>query len=452
MSDAAPRLYEELPEALAGLTFKKDEVTFLLGSDEWIPRETRVALTPRHLAELRTVLAGAGLGLRLLVLSGAGDRAGFSDGDYRAVGARLLERREIQKLQGVDVFHALKEPTAYESEIPGPFLRIGALHLASYPPGVGQLLERRNFAAILDGGTVGSCSYAVLGGDRTPIVASMSRFAGAVSGRKVVEGLEQNGHGPGRIVVVGGGVAGLSAIEEMRPKIGRLLVVESYPPARERLPEILRSLGCEDFEVLPEMAPEMLDGAVGLVFAHRSGAQAAEKVCDYEAVCRMAKGAAIADIAIDQGGSILHDGYCEDDDALTARDKYRELLQGFYYFAETNIPRHVPCEASVSHGDASWGYVATLLALSALHGGPRQAAEELLRHEVRHSPPGGIKGGRHRRGNESLDGLSLFDCLVQDLRNGVQLAANGGRTVIADPDIEENETLVRWIHDHTASS
>lgn len=438
MSDSTPRLYEELPEALAGLGFKKEEVTFFLGSDEWIPRETRVALTPRHLEQLRRVLGGAGLGLRLLVLSGAGDRAGYGDGDYRSVGARIVERDEVPELSGVDVFHALKEPTAYESEIPGPFLRIGALHLASYPPGVGMLLRRANFAAILDGGTIGSCSYTLLGGDRTPIVASMSRFAGAVSGRKVVEGLEQNGLGPGRIVVVGGGVAGVSAIEQMRPKISHLVVVESFAPSRERLAETLRALGCESFEIVSEMRDELLDGAVGLVFAHRSGAQAAEKVCDYEAVRRMAKGAAIADIAIDQGGSILHDGYRAEDDSLTARDKYRELLKDFYYFAETNIPRHVPCEASVSHGDASWGYVATLLALSALQGGPRQAAEELLQLQVHLGAPAA--------------GRPLLEALLQDLRNGVQLARNGERTVIADPDIEKNPALVRWIRDHAAGA
>ncbi len=441
MPESTPRLYEELPAALAGLRWKKDEVTFFLGSDEWIPHETRVALTPRHLEQLRGVLSGAGLKLHLVVLSGAGDRAGYADDEYRAVGARIVTRDEVPETQGVDVFHALKEPTEYESELPGPFLRIGALHLASFPPGVGRLLERGNFAAILDGGTVGSCSYAVLGGDRTPIVASMSRFAGSVSGRQIVEGLEQNGHGPGRVVVVGGGVAGLSAIAEMRSKIGHLVVVEPYPPTREALPDVLRGMGCEDFEIVPAMKSDLLDGAVGLVFAHRSGAQAAEKVCDAEAVRRMAKGAAIADIAIDQGGSIRHDGYREDDDALTARDKYRELLKGYHYFAETNIPRHVPCEASVSHGDSSWGYVAVLLALSALEGSPEEASAALLR-----------RAARSYDGGESLNGQPLFDCLVQDLRNGVQLARRDEETVIADSDIEENEALTRWIREHAAKA
>ena len=91
------------------------------------------------------------------MVSGAGDRAGFFDWHYAATGARVVDRDEIPRLGQVDVLHALKEPTAYECDVPGPLLRIGALHLASYPPGLCRMLAHRNFAAIFDGGTVGNC-------------------------------------------------------------------------------------------------------------------------------------------------------------------------------------------------------------------------------------------------------------------------------------------------------
>ena len=203
------RFRHELRHELTGLDYAQKRVTFLLGSDEHIPHEARVALLPRQLAALGEVLAAAGLEPELLVLAGAGERAGFGDRDYAAAGARIVERAHLGRLAGVDVLHALKEPTDYESEVPGPFLRIGALHLASHPPAVCRLLGRREFTAIFDGGTVGNCSYLLDGGDRTPIVASMSRFAGSVAGRKLVAGLDQNGLGAGKIVVVGGGVAGI---------------------------------------------------------------------------------------------------------------------------------------------------------------------------------------------------------------------------------------------------
>jgi len=428
----SPRFQVELRQALPRLHYARRRVRFLLGSDEAIAHETRVALVPRHLVTLSETLGEAGLDLEILVTSGAGDRAGFCDGDYAAAGARIVDRDEIPGLGQIDVLHALKEPTAYECGVPGPILRIGALHLASFPPGLCRMLAHRNFTAIFDGGTVGSCSYLIDGGDRTPIVASMSRFAGTVAGSKLVAGLEENGLGAGKVVVVGGGVAGLAAIGEIGPKTEKLVVIERYPPARERLPGLLRAHGFSDYEIVPELTDEALRDAVGVIFAHRSGAKAAEKVCTFDQIRLMRTGAAVVDIAIDQGGSIRHDGYCEDDDAATSRDKYRALLRDYYYYSETNMPREVPREASEVHGDASWVYVASLLALTALHGGPCEVAREILRHEVRTV--------------EGLGGRDLIDCLVQDLRNGLQIAAGEGGVRIEDPEVRNNEVLAQWVH------
>lgn len=427
------RFQDKLREALESLDFARKSVSFLLGTDEFIRRERRTGLVPRHIAALGETLRAAGLEPELRVLEGAGDRAGFSDQDYVHAGARIVGRSDVAGLHGLDVLHALKEPTEYESEVPGPFLRIGALHLASYPPGVCKMLRTKKVAAIFDGGTVGYCSYLLDDSDRTPIVASMSRFAGSVSGRKLVEGLEQNQVDAGKIVVVGGGIAGLAAIDKIGPKLEKLLVVEPYPPTQERLPKLLDERGIRDFEIRPKLTDDVLEDAVGVVFAHRSGAKAAEKVCTIEQIRKMRKGAAVVDIAIDQGGSILHLDYCEDDDADTSRKKYQALLEDFFYYAETNMPREVPREASEMHGDAVWVYVATLLGLTALHGDVRKTTQAILRHDVR------------QFSREDLGDRSLLDCLIQDLRNGLQLVVEGDGTRVTDPEIRKNETLAQWV-------
>ena len=441
-SQSAAKLQEWVCEALDGLSFRRKDVSFLLGTDEFIVRERRVAMTPRHVSRLRRDLERLGLAPRFYVVMGAGERAAndageaFHDERYAAAGAELVAAGETPAIGPVDVVHALKEPTAYESELTGPLLRIGALHLASKPAGLCPMLARRNFAAILDGGTIGNCSYREHGGDRTPIVASMSRFAGAVSGRKLVEGLERNGLGPGKVIVVGAGVAGMSAIEKVKPKAAKLVVIEPHEPAGRRAEGALSALGFEDFEIIPRLTDEAFDDAVGIVFAHRSGAKAAEKVCTYDQIRRMKPGAAIADIAIDQGGSILHDAYSEDDDASASRKKYQALLSSdYFYYAETNMPREEPHEASDMHGDCSLPYVTALLALVAHHGGPVAAIRRILESEI-----------RVFNLSDELAGSSM-DCIVQDLRNGVQLAVDGKRLLITDPDIARDTALSSWIRD-----
>lgn len=429
----------ELHAELANTRFAKNQVALLLGSDENIPHETRVGLTPDHLVRLRDDLTGLGVGVDLLVLEGAGERAGFPDDAYRAVGAELIDEAGLAARAAVDVVHALKEPTDYESRLPGPFLRIGAVHLASKPAGVCAMLARRNFAAVIDGGTVGNCSYLHHGGDRTPIVGSMSRFAGWVAAQKLVDHVRAR-HPRGRVVVVGGGIAGTSAAEKLLPIAEELVVVERYEPIHDALHATLTGLGFPSVSIRTSLDDDAMNNAIGIVFAHRSGAKAAEKVCTLAQIEDMKPGAGIADIAIDQGGSILHPGYEETDDAATARDKYTALFQDrFYYYAEVNMPREKPHEASKMHGDAVLPYLEALLLLSAIHGDPTAVAAELLLHPARRFTDAA-----------QLEDRSHLDCLIQDLRNGLQLAITHGAVAITDTDIAHDESMRGWVDDCSA--
>ncbi len=424
----------DLHAELANTRFAKKQVALLLGSDEFIPHETRVGLTPEHLVRLRDDLAALNVDVDLLVLRGAGARAGFPDDAYRTVGAELVDEADLAARQAVDVVHALKEPTDYESRLPGPFLRIGAVHLASKPAGVCAMLAKRNFAAIIDGGTVGNCSYLLSGGDRTPIVGSMSRFAGWVAAQKLVDHVRAR-HPHGKVVVVGGGIAGTSAAEKLLPIAEELVVVERYEPMHDALHATLTELGFPRVSIRTTLDDEAMNNAIGIVFAHRSGAKAAEKVCTLAQIEDMKPGAGIADIAIDQGGSILHPGYEETDDAATARDKYTALFQDrFYYYAEVNMPREKPHDASKMHGDSALPYLEALLLLSAIHGDATAVARELLKHPAQRFTDA-----------EQIAGHSHLDCLIQDLRNGLQLAITDDSVAITDTDIAQDDGMRSWI-------
>lgn len=416
------------------LPLTKPSVALLLGTDEHIPHERRVGLVPDQVGDLARSLCTHGLRTEILVVAGAGERAGFTDASYSEAGARIVHSHELAALPPLDVVHALKEPTEYESRLPGPFLRIGAVHLASKPSGVCAMLGRRNFAAIIDGGTVGNCSYLQNGGDRTPIVGSMSRFAGWVAARKLVAGVRAR-HGRGKVVVVGGGIAGTSAAQELAPIAGEIVIVERHVPIHADVEARVRGFGIPAVRLVEKLDDGVLEDAIGVVFAHRSGAKAAEKVCTIEQIERMKPGAGIADIAIDQGGSILHPGYLESDDAHAARAKYAALFAGrFFYYAEVNMPREEPRDASIMHGRAALPYLEVLLLLCAIHGSPDAALAGLRKLAVQRFTDAAALAGRSR-----------FDCLLQDLRNGLQLAITGGTVEIVDPDIAGDEALSAWV-------
>src|SRR6185295_15507835 len=127
--------------------------------------------------------------------------------------------------------HALKEPVEHEAEIKEKFMRIGALHLASRSAGVGQMLSKKKFSALFDGSTVGSCSYLLSGAEETPIVASMSQLAGMLASERILKiGGERLRNE--RVLIVGAGYAGISAMLGLRDKVKSLTVVETNEQVR----------------------------------------------------------------------------------------------------------------------------------------------------------------------------------------------------------------------------
>ena len=171
-------------------------------------QENRVALTPSAAWQLLK------RGHQVIVGPGAGTGAGFADADYAAVGARLAASH-AEVFERADLIVKVKEPLPAEY----PLLRRGQLlftylHLAA---------NRGLTEALLASGVTALAYETVEVNRRLPLLEPMSEIAGRMS--VLVGGYflarHAGGSGtllggvpgvlPGKVVVLGGGVAGVNA-------------------------------------------------------------------------------------------------------------------------------------------------------------------------------------------------------------------------------------------------
>lgn len=426
----------------------KRRVELLLGNDREIGRETksqekRVGITPAQVRELRDCFAELRLELTVLAMQGAGQRAGFADSDFVAAGAEILTPEELEYQDGPpDVVHALKEPSRYESSIPGPFCRIGALHTGDFHTagGLAGLLRKRN-VAIFDGSHVGAPDAF-----RIPIRGGMSIFAGEIAAEWVLDHLRHR-HASGRAVVVGAGNAGRSAVRKLAaaPEVTAVHLLDSAEDPR-RLDQIRAELadvpkatvegitGIDHSHLL-----QALDEAVAVVFAVARPREAAPKVVHINSLKqRLAEGAIVVDISIDEKGAI-HDSEIRRTWSLEQIIEHlsRSLggSRGRAYRALANMPRAYPRQASAAHGEVVLPYLATLLFLAAREGGAAGAIRFLESRPIDGRSPDPLK----------VEPARVLDALVQDLRNGMAFYPHGARLVVS-PTVADRASVFDFLY------
>lgn len=434
----------------------KTTLTLLLDTDQEIGKDTgtpeaRVGISPLQAGQLIKTFSEFGITLKLFVVQGAGNLAGFPDSTYEKAGCELVNQNDLHSLSALpDVVHALKEPALHEGNIPGPFIRIGALHLVNLlnDPhfGMTALLKKRNFSAVLDGSTTGDCAYLKYKGYKNPIVASMSIFAGKIAAEKIGELYSGELLKEKRkAVVIGGGVAGLTAAEHLAEYCGEVSVLEINEQRVDELRHRFATVSSGTRFVVEKYntanLERTLSNAVGLVLAHRYLAGQATKIVSLAQIETMAHGAVVVDISIDQGGSIENPDVQGDDLAEHIRKNTVALEQrGKVYFAEQNMPRAYPQDASIAHGKAVLANLAGLLALCAIHNGSQNATNFLL----------DIPERRFNNWDDLPQNYKddYFLMLVQDLRNGIELAMKDGSLEITNAEIADNIPLAKKVRDY----
>ncbi|HEY3630119.1 MAG TPA: alanine dehydrogenase [Jatrophihabitantaceae bacterium] len=294
--------------------------------------EYRVAITPAGVHEL---VAG---GHEVYVQRDAGVGSSIPNEAYTAAGARILETAD--EVWGVgELILKVKEPIADEyHRMRKDQVLFTYLHLAASQDCTDALLKSRTTAIAYE--TVQTANGAL------PLLAPMSEVAGRLApqvgayslmrpsgGRGVLPG-GVPGVQPARVVVIGGGVAGVNAatiaagmgsdVEIMDTNVDRLRQIDREFQGR------IRTVTSNRYAL--EQAALQADLVIGAVLI--PGAKA-PKLISNELVSRMKPGSVLVDISIDQGG-------CFEDSRPTTHADPTYLVHNSVFYCVANMPGAVP--------------------------------------------------------------------------------------------------------------
>jgi alanine dehydrogenase len=434
MNELFERLRSELISRKPSGLPRKPIVDLFIGKDREIGREQRsqekrVGITPQHVEDLKALFKALGIGLNVFVMQGAGQRAGFPDSDYIRSGAEILAESELEYHdRAPDVFHALKEPSKYESLLPTPFCRIGAVHGGNFhaTSGLASLLGKGD-VIIFDGSATGAPDAF-----RIPIRGRMSMFAGEIAAEWIADHLRDQKIN-GRVVIVGGGRAGQSAARMLNEFdfISEIHLFEDkgaegrIERVRKDMADLVKVkvLGLEGRDD-PDLLSSLNQECAAVLFAVARPGEEAPKVVHVSRLTGLREKTIIVDISIDEKGAIFDPSIAPDWEASRIIKHLEPILKrkSIVYRAQENMPRSRAQQASEAHGDVILPYIATLLYLAAWEGGVKGVRDLMARRSV------DMKCEDPLRAPEG----QLKDALTQDLRNGLAFYTRSDRVVIED--------------------
>ncbi len=323
------------------------------------PQESRVGMTPAGVDAL------VRHGCQVLVERNAGAGSGFSDDDYRAVGARLVENA----WRGASMIVKVKEPLHQEYELFKPDqVLFTYFHLAPEPELTRVLIEKKVVAIAYE--TV------ELADGSLPLLIPMSEVAGRMSIQVGAAFLEKPHQGkgillggvpgvpPAHVVIIGGGTVGTSALKRAIGIGARVTVLDANLNRLRYLDDVfhgqIETLASNRFNIAASVSTA--DLLIGGVLLH--GAMAPKLVTE-EMVSSMEKGSVIVDVAIDQGGCV------ETVDRSTTHHDPVYIKHGVVHYAVANMPGAVARTSTLALTNATLPY-----ALALANKGWRQAVAE----------------------------------------------------------------------------
>ncbi|WDD96661.1 alanine dehydrogenase [Thalassomonas actiniarum] len=309
--------------------------------------EYRVGMVPASVREL------INHGHEVIVETNAGIGIGFTDQDYVDAGASIINQASDVFAQA-EMIVKVKEPQAVERAM----LREGQilftyLHLAPDLPQTEDLIKSKAICIAYETVTDD------FGG--LPLLAPMSEVAGRMSIQAGAQALEKSNAGrgmllggvpgvePAKVVIIGGGMVGNNAAQ-MAVGMGADVVV------LDRNTNVLRKLDAQFgnkvkaiYSTADALEKHVLDADLVIGGVLIPGA-AAPKLVTKEHIKNMKPGAAIVDVAIDQGG-------CIETSKATTHAEPTYIVDDVVHYCVANMPGAVPRTSTFALNNATLPYI-----------------------------------------------------------------------------------------------
>ena len=309
---------------------------------ESLPRERRVALTPDGVERLMTA------GHHVVMESGAGDASGFTDDEYRAMGANIsLSKQDVGAV--ADVLIKVHAPNPAEFHLLRDAGTIaGFLHLSN-----SKSASLRSTIRTHKAHAVALELIEEQNGFR-PVLEAVSAIGGRVAIMLAAQNLLSSGGGSGRllggapgvpplhVVVIGAGAAGEAAAREANRMGARVSVLDQDSRALTRVARRIDGI----FTAIASRShlDQALAHADLLVGAVATAGRPAPKLVSRRQVRNMPRGSMIIDMSIDEGGC------CETTRPHNAEESY--IDEGVRHLCVPNLPAEVAQTASIAFTNA----------------------------------------------------------------------------------------------------
>ena len=314
------------------------------------PQENRVGLTTQSVKNLVEE------GHEVVVEKSAGNGSGFLDEDYTDSGAKILNSAS-EVFNNAELIIKVKEPQEEEvALLRKDQILFTYLHLAANK----KLTE----GLINSGSTCIAYETVTDKNNRLPLLAPMSEVAGRISIQAGARSLEMTNKGrgvllsgatgapPADVVIIGCGVVGFNAALIAHGMKANVILIDQSESRLKQLEKYFEGTVktvVSNSQTIEEnvINCDLLIGGVLVPGA------SAPKLVSKELVSKMRKGAALVDVAIDQGGCI------ESSKPTTHADPVY-IYSDVVHYCVTNMPGCVPRTSTISLNQATLPFVANL--------------------------------------------------------------------------------------------
>ncbi|RMF97388.1 MAG: alanine dehydrogenase [Candidatus Schekmanbacteria bacterium] len=298
--------------------------------------EYRVGIVP---SGVRTL---AEAGIKVIVEKSAGIGSNIPDNEYEESGAEIVESAK-EVYEKSDMIIKVKEPLEEEYDyLREDLILYTFLHLASSRSLTEELLKRKVTA-------IGYETIQLENG-LLPLLTPMSEIAGKLSvqvGASFLE-KERGGRGvllggvpgvlPGKVIIIGGGTAGINAAKIACGMGAEVTVLDIK---QEKMAYIEDIFGSRIFTLISNSKniEEKAAEADLLIGAVLIPGKKAPKIIPREVIKKMKEGSVFVDISVDQGG-------CAETTKPTTHSNPVFKEEGVIHYCVTNIPSAVACTST----------------------------------------------------------------------------------------------------------